>query len=84
MGSMVVKITRVPFSGDWFTLTLPNGFTEELEPDETRAWFKARGTKDTDKLEMVLDDVWNFGDAQVTIDNWIEPKIANKSILPKI
>ncbi len=80
---MVVKITRVPFSGDWFTLTLPNGFSEELEPDETRAWFKARGAN-LDKMEPILDSVWNFGEETVTIDNWLEPKILNKSILPKI
>jgi hypothetical protein len=37
-----VSIFREMFA-DFFELTLDNGHTEELEPDDTREWFRLRG-----------------------------------------
>lgn len=64
--------------GEFFTLHLDNGQTEELDPEEIRVWFKVRGA-DMDKLEKVFDHVWNFGRAEVEIEN---PKTPPSTKLP--
>jgi len=77
-----ILITREPF-GDWFTLTLPNGHTEELEPDPCRQWFKERGAK-MDAVEKVLDHVWNFQRANINIANFREPVEVRLPHSPKL
>lgn len=77
-----VAITR-PMWGEFFTLTLDNGFTEELEPEEVRAWFKVRGAN-MDKIEKTLDHVWNFGSAEVNIANPKEPPVTRLPYSPDI
>jgi len=72
-----VVVTREPFM-DFFLLTLDNGYTEELEVEDTRAWFKERGA-DMDKVEKALDHCWNFYYSEINILN---PKEPNKSNLP--
>ncbi len=72
-----ITIVRPMFS-EFFTLILEDGQTEELDPEELRAWFKVRGA-DMDKLEKVFDHVWNFSRANVTIAN---PKTPPRSALP--
>lgn len=62
-----VEIVREAFI-PWFTLKLPNGQTEELEPDETREWFRQRGAS-MDAVEKCLDYVWNFRKAVFVIQN---------------
>lgn len=58
---------------EFFTITTTaNGHTEELEPEELRAWFKIRGA-DMDKMEKVFDHVWNFQYAEVVVENPKEP-----------
>lgn len=71
-----VLILREPFSY-FFELHLDNGQTEELEPDDCRAWFKERGA-DMDKIEKVLDHVWNFQRAEVFIKNPKEPGLKDR------
>jgi len=71
-----VVITREPF-GDFFALHEDNGHTEELEPEECRAWFKERGAN-MDKLEQALDQCWNFQRAEVVIKNPKEPSNLNR------
>ena len=56
-----------------FTLALDNGYTEELYPDELRAWFKERGA-DMDGVEKLLDQAWNFQRAEGIITNYKQPK----------
>ena len=77
-----VIIQREPF-GDYFHLTLDNGETEELEPEETRAWFKVRGAN-MDKIEKVLDHVWNFYYAEVNLTNAKEPPRPELPHAPKL
>ena len=60
-----VEITREMWS-EYFVLKLENGHTEELEPEETREWFKMRGAN-MDGIEKVLDHAWNFGVAEAVI-----------------
>lgn len=72
-----VELSRIPY-GDYFTLTVTKDgrvSSEELEPDEARAWFKARGIRDDEALEKALDETWNFYQAVVTIagDVYREP-----------
>jgi hypothetical protein len=62
-----VKITREPF-GDYFTLLYGENQSEELDPEETRAWFRERGA-DLYQVERALDDAWNFYESVFTIEN---------------
>lgn len=68
---MTILVTREAFS-DYFVLTLPNGFSEELEFEETRQWFKDHGG-DMDAVEKCLDHVYNFRQAEITIRNFRVP-----------
>jgi len=77
-----VLITR-PMWGEFFTLELDNGYTEELEPEEVRLWFKVRGA-DMDVIEKTLDHVWNFGRAEVNIANSKEPPVTRLPHSPDI
>lgn len=61
----------------WFVVILDSGESEELEPDETRAWFKVRGAN-MDVVEGALDYCWNFWRVEVTINN---PKTPPRSTL---
>jgi hypothetical protein len=80
--SLHVLITREPFS-DFFTITLDNGHSEELEVEDTRLWFKQRGA-DMDKMEKVLDHVWNFYRAEAVVDNPKEPSVAKLAYSPRL
>lgn len=77
-----VVITREPYL-EWFTIKLPNGYTEELDPDETRKWFKKRGAN-MEVLEKALDRCWNFYSAEVWIQNPQTPPVANPEVEPDI
>lgn len=80
---MRVRITREPF-GDYFTLHLDNRpNAEELDPEETRKWFKEHGA-DMEKLETVLDECWNFYEAVCTISSYKEPKLAHPDFQPNV
>lgn len=57
-GVLRVRIYREPFC-PVFELSLDNGHTEELEPEETRDWFKLRGAN-MDVVEKALDSAWAF------------------------
>jgi len=77
-----IKITREPWS-DYFSISLPNGHSEELEVEETREWFRTHGA-DMDKIETVLDHVWNFGSAEVLVKNFRSPPALRSSHGPQI
>lgn len=73
LGSKVhVDIRREPFM-EYFTLTLDNGFTEELDVEETKQWFRDHGAN-MDVVEKALDHCWNFWHSEVNINQWREPK----------
>lgn len=72
-----------PMWGEFFTLLLSNGQTEELDTEETKAWFKIRGAN-MDKMDKVLDHVWNFGHAEIDIENPKEPPITRLPYAPDI
>jgi hypothetical protein len=72
-----VILTREMFS-IFYTLSLPDGTSEELEIEEVRAWFTERGA-DPDKMEKVYDQVWNFLRAEVLIEN---PRVPSRPLLP--
>ena len=77
-----VVITREPWS-DFFVLTLENDFTEELEPEDTRTWFREHGA-DMHALETALDDCWNFGKAIVTIKHFKQPVKKHAAYQPNV
>jgi hypothetical protein len=79
---VLITIRRQAFV-DYFTLTLPNGFTEELDPTETRDWFKKRNA-DMDVVERALDHAWNFYYSVVRIHNFREPAIRHEIAEPEI
>ena len=81
-GAVRVKITREPFM-QWFNLELDNGYSEELEPDETREWFQLRGAN-MDIVEKCLDHVWNFYHGELWIGNYKEPTLVNPAVSPNI
>ncbi len=77
-----ILIQREPFS-DLFTLTLPNGHTEEVYWDEVDEWFKVRGA-DMDAAKAALDYVWNFGEVDFVIAVPKNPLHARGKHAPKI
>ena len=77
-----VVITREPW-GEFFTLTLDNGHTEELEVEDTRLWFKERGAE-MDRIEKVLDHCWNFYRSEVVIHNPKNPPLPPLPHAPKV
>lgn len=81
-GAVHVKIRREPFL-PWFTLELDNGYSEELEPDEARNWFRERGAN-MDVVERALDHVWNFYQGELWIGNYTEPTLVNPAVSPNI
>lgn len=68
---------------DFFMLILDNGHSEELEPEDARAWFKARGAK-TDAVEKALDHAWNFKLAEFYIAEPKEPLVSRVAYAPKL
>lgn len=74
-GALIIHIHRDMFS-DYVTLTLANGYTEELHWEEVRDWFKQRGAN-MDAAEKALDYAWNFKDADFVIQHPKNP-IENK------
>ncbi len=79
---VVVLVTREPFC-DWFIIKLPNGYTEELEAEETQRWFKDHGANPI-AIERFLDHVWNFRRGEVEIQCYKEPKTANPKTDPNL
>jgi hypothetical protein len=79
---LVVKLTRIPF-GSFVTLTLDDGATEDLEPDEAREWFKIRGAN-MEGVEKALDYVWNFYTAGITVHNPKKPILKTSRVTPRI
>jgi hypothetical protein len=77
-----VLVTREPFI-DYFTITLDNGHTEELDPEECRQWFKERGGN-MDIIEKALDHCWNFYRVEVNIQNPKEPPMPKLAHAPKL
>lgn len=82
-------ITREPWT-DFFKVYLvdlktglPNGQSEELDVDETYAWFLERGAE-LPLLEKALDHVWNFFKGAVEIENYKEPTVINPAIEPRL
>jgi hypothetical protein len=68
---------------DFFHLVLDNGHTEELDPEESRLWFKQRGAN-MDAVEKALDHAWNFKLAEFYIANPKEPTLSRPSYAPKL
>ncbi len=87
MISAVVKISReVPYQYFQLTLTHKDDQTLELDPEETREWFKLRGAN-MNVVEQALDYVWNFGDLRpvhVTIENFREPTQPHRPAEPEV
>lgn len=81
-GGLHVEILREPFS-DYVTLKLDNGHSEDLDADETRAWFRVRGAN-MPVIESALDYVFNFNHADVYIKNPIEPILGNPRLTPRL
>jgi hypothetical protein len=77
-----VSIFREMFA-DFFELTLDNGHTEELEPDDTREWFRLRGAS-MDAVEKALDHAWNFRKAEFYIQTPREPLVNRPQYAPKL
>jgi hypothetical protein len=77
-----VCLSRQPFSSI-VTLTLENGLTEDLDADEAREWFAARGAR-MDGVEAALDYVWNFYHSEVVINNPKKPSVPFSKVHPRI
>lgn len=81
-----VKLYREPWC-DYVQITYVsdqgNTVSEELDADDTREWFNKRGA-DMDKIEKILDYIWNFYKAEVTIENPKRVAMAASRIQPQI
>jgi|688.fasta_scaffold108565_3 hypothetical protein len=73
---LTIDLRREP-GLEWFVLTISDGSSEELDPEDTRTWFKQRGAN-MDAVEKALDYCWNFYKATIVIKN---PKTPPRSIL---
>lgn len=85
---VIVELTREPW-GESFMLAIDRAgrkSTEELEPDETRAWFKEHGITNDEALEKALDECWNFYRTTIVIPGHVykEPKKPFANFQPKI
>lgn len=80
--SLVVQLRREPFE-DEFTITLPDGTSEELEAEDLRTWFKVRGA-DEIAVESAMDYCWNFYAAEFEIKNPKVPVQKNSNVLPQL
>ena len=74
---LYVVVRREMFS-EFFTLELPDGSTEELDTEETYAWFKERGA-DMDAVDKALTHIWNFLKGGILIKN---PKTPRRPVVP--
>lgn len=68
---------------EFFVLLLDNNHTEELDPADTREWFKVRGAN-MDYIEKSMDHAWNFKKAEVYIGNPKDPRVTLPQHAPKI
>lgn len=76
LAGKTVRVTIIREHGlDTFQLLLENGYTEELEPDEARKWFKDHGVTDDEAMEHALDMAWNFYRHRVKIDQFKVPQV---------
>jgi len=83
VSKLYVQILREPWS-EFFDLVLADsGHSEQLEPDEARAWFKERNA-DMTVVESALDRAWNFGSASVTIHEHREPVLSRITNQPNV
>lgn len=84
--SLTVLVTREPFV-DCFVLHVPKPdgsvHTEELDPDETSAWFREHGANMI-LTEKALDHIWNFYRGSIEIENYKEPPVRDPALQPKI
>ena len=92
-----VYVTRTPYD-DFFHLRFfkeGREVTEELEPDETRKWFKDRFAKPLSRemelareeaIDKALDECWNFGQTWITIPGevYVEPAKPFPKFQPQI
>ena len=77
-----VLVTREPFI-EYFTLTLDNGHTEELEVEDCKQWFKDRGA-DMAKVDKALDHCWNFYRVEIVLKNSKEPPLPALPYAPRL
>ena len=73
---LTIQLRREP-GLEWFVLNVSDGSSEELDPDDTRSWFKQRGAN-MDAVEKALDYCWNFYNATIVIKS---PKTPPRSVL---
>jgi len=82
-------VTREPFS-DFFVIHIPKPDgtveTEELDVDDTYAWFGARGgdIKQGGPVEKALDHIWNFAKGMIEIGCYKEPPVKNPALEPRL
>jgi hypothetical protein len=72
---LLVKVVREA-GLDFFTLTLPDNSSEEIDAEEAVEWFRLhhQGKMDYTLIERAIDDAWNFGEANILIDKPRFPK----------
>jgi len=80
--SMRVFVVREPFD-DFYTLVTDNGYSEELEDLEARAWLAARGA-DEELVQKVMTQAWNFYRAVCLIKNPKQPQEAVSPLAPRL
>lgn len=84
--SITIYITR-EHGVEFFMLHIPKAdgsmHTEELDPDDTSEWFRARGA-DMVLTEKALDHCWNFYKCAIEIINYKEPPVLNPAMQPNI
>lgn len=68
---------------DFYVITMDDGYTEELEIEDCKQWFKDRGAN-MDAVDRALDHTWNFRRAEIVIRNPKEPLQSKLPYSPKL
>lgn len=80
--SLRVFVVREPFD-EYYSLVLDNGYSEEFEDLETRAWLHEHGATE-DQIKQVMDQAWNFYRALCLIHNPRQVVEVQSPLAPKI
>lgn len=81
-GALHVVIMHEIFT-ELFVLLLDNGHTEELDPEDTREWFRIRGAN-MDAADKALDHAWNFKKAEFYIGTPKDPRVTLPQHAPRL
>lgn len=83
---LLIKVNREP-GLDFYVMTFPDGTTAEVDAAEALDWFRERHylyRMDEHLIGKALDDAWNFGSAEILIENARRVSPPPSRVTPKV